>query len=58
MRIWATVVAVAVALAVAGFVSARLGYSPWGRAVLRNVGGGLIAMAITYAVGSVVGTHV
>jgi VIT1/CCC1 family predicted Fe2+/Mn2+ transporter len=58
VRIWATVAAVAVALAVAGFVSARLGYSPWGRAVLRNVGGGLVAMAITYAVGAAVGPHV
>ena len=57
-RIWATVLAVAVALAIAGFISARLGYSPWGRAVLRNVGGGLVAMGITYAVGSVVGTYV
>ncbi|MGC4112917.1 MAG: VIT family protein [Nocardioides sp.] len=57
-RIWATVVAVALALALAGYVSARLGYSPWGRAVLRNVGGGLVAMGITYAVGTVVGPHV
>jgi VIT1/CCC1 family predicted Fe2+/Mn2+ transporter len=57
-RIWATVLTVAVALAVAGFLSARLGYSPWGRAVLRNVGGGLVAMGITYAVGAVVGTYV
>jgi VIT1/CCC1 family predicted Fe2+/Mn2+ transporter len=57
-RIWATVSAVAIALGAAGFLSARLGYSPWGRAVLRNVGGGLVAMAITYAVGSVVGTHI
>ena len=38
--------------------SARLGYSPWGRAVLRNVGGGLLAMAVTYAVGAAVGPHV
>ena len=58
LRIWATVVAVAAALAIAGFISARLGYSPWGRAVLRNVGGGLVAMGITYAVGAAVGTHV
>lgn len=58
LRIWTTVVAVALALAVAGFVSARLGYSPWGRAVLRNVGGGLVAMAITYAVGAAIGPHV
>jgi VIT1/CCC1 family predicted Fe2+/Mn2+ transporter len=57
-RIWATVLAVAVALAVAGFLSARLGYSPWGRAVLRNVGGGLVAMGVTYAVGTLVGTYV
>jgi VIT1/CCC1 family predicted Fe2+/Mn2+ transporter len=58
VRVWATVGAVAIALAIAGFISARLGYSPWGRAVLRNVGGGLVAMGITYAVGSAVGTHV
>ena len=58
VRMWATVVVVAVALGIAGFISARLGYSPWGRAVLRNVGGGLVAMGITYAVGAAVGTHV
>lgn len=57
VRIWATVVTVAIALAVAGVVSARLGYSPWRKAVLRNVGGGLIAMGVTYAVGALVGTH-
>jgi VIT1/CCC1 family predicted Fe2+/Mn2+ transporter len=58
VRIWATVVTVAIALAVAGIVSARLGYSPWRKAVLRNVGGGLIAMGVTYAVGALVGTHI
>ena len=58
VRIWATVVTVAIALAVAGVVSARLGYSPWRKAVLRNVGGGLIAMGVTYAVGALVGTHI
>ena len=58
VRIWATAATVAIALAIAGFLSARLGYSPWGRAVLRNVGGGLVAMAITYAVGAAVGPHV
>ena len=57
-RIWATVLAVAAALAIAGFISARLGYSPWGRAVLRNVGGGLVAMGVTYAVGAAVGTQI
>jgi len=57
-RIWATVLAVAAALGIAGRISAQLGYSPWGRAVLRNVAGGLVAMGITYAVGAVVGTYV
>lgn len=55
VRIVATVAVVVVALAVAGFVSARMGYSPVNRAIARNVGGGLLAMAVTYAVGSAVG---
>jgi vacuolar iron transporter family protein len=40
---------------VTGFVSARIGGSDPRRAVLRNVAGGSIAMAVTYAVGSLVG---
>src|SRR6476659_5198660 len=36
IRIWATVVTVALALAVAGVIQARLGYSPAKKAVLRN----------------------
>jgi VIT1/CCC1 family predicted Fe2+/Mn2+ transporter len=52
------VAAVAVALALTGWASARLGYGPTGRAVLRNVVGGLLAMAITYGIGTVVGTQV
>ncbi|MEO9322058.1 VIT family protein [Nocardioides sp. C4-1] len=55
-RLWVTVAAVAVALALTGFSSARLGHAPPGRAVVRNVAGGLLAMAVTYAVGSAVGT--
>jgi VIT1/CCC1 family predicted Fe2+/Mn2+ transporter len=58
VRIWATVAMVALALAVAGVISARLGYSPVRKAVIRNVGGGLIAMGVTYAVGALVGTHI
>jgi VIT1/CCC1 family predicted Fe2+/Mn2+ transporter len=58
LRIGATVAVVVVALAIAGFVSARMGYSPVGRAIARNVGGGLLAMVVTYAVGSAVGPHV
>ncbi|MFC6285514.1 VIT family protein [Nocardioides sp. GCM10027113] len=58
LRIPLTVVSVAVALALTGWTSARLGYGPTGRAVLRNVTGGLVAMGVTYAVGSAVGTQI
>lgn len=54
-RVPVTVVAVAAALALTGWTSARLGYGPAGRAVVRNVVGGLFAMAVTYAVGALVG---
>ena len=47
--------AVVVALALTGAVSARLGAAPVGRAVARNVGMGLLAMVVTYAVGLAVG---
>jgi vacuolar iron transporter family protein len=57
LRIAATVGAVAAALALTGWASARLGYGPSGRAVLRNVLGGLFAMAVTYGIGSLVGTQ-
>lgn len=57
-RVAVTVVAVAAALALTGWASARLGYGPAGRAVLRNVGGGLFAMAVTYGVGTALGTQV
>jgi vacuolar iron transporter family protein len=49
---------VALALAVAGIIQSRLGYSPAKRAVMRNVTGGLLAMSVTYAVGSLVGPMV
>jgi len=56
-RIITTVVTVAVALAFAGAVSARLGYSPRLPAMARNVGGGLLAMGVTYLIGSFAGIH-
>lgn len=56
-RVWVTVAAVVVALALTGYTSARLGFGPAGRAVVRNVAGGLFAMLITYAVGSLIGPH-
>ncbi|WP_147796022.1 VIT1/CCC1 transporter family protein [Cellulomonas sp. Y8] len=54
-RVVATFAAVVAALVVTGTVSARMGGAPAGRAVLRNVVGGSLAMAITYGVGSLVG---
>lgn len=50
-RVPVTVVAVLVALALTGSVSARLGGGRRGRAVLRVVVGGALAMAITYGIG-------
>ena len=41
VRLWVTGASVVVALALTGWASARLGQSPAGRAVVRNVGGGV-----------------
>jgi VIT1/CCC1 family predicted Fe2+/Mn2+ transporter len=58
LRVWVTVVSVALALALTGWGSARFGYGPPGRAVARNVLGGLFAMAVTFAIGKALGTQV
>jgi VIT1/CCC1 family predicted Fe2+/Mn2+ transporter len=58
LRVPITMVSVAVALALTGWTSARLGYGPPGRAVLRNVGGGVFAMVVTFLVGSALGTTI
>lgn len=58
LRLWVTALSVAAALALTGWTSARLGYGPAGKAVARNVVGGLLAMGITHFVGSLVGTQV
>jgi VIT1/CCC1 family predicted Fe2+/Mn2+ transporter len=52
---WLTVVAVVIALAITGSVSARLGKAPVARALARNIAGGLLAMAVTYLLGGLVG---
>src|SRR6516225_7660545 len=54
----ATVVAVLLALVITGAVSARLGGAPPGRAVLRNVIGGGLALAVTYVIGHLVGAAI
>ncbi len=57
-RVPVTVVAVVLALAGTGLLSARLGDADAGRATVRVVIGGLLAMAVTYGIGAAVGTQV
>jgi vacuolar iron transporter family protein len=52
LRIPVAFVAVVLALAVTGVLSARAGEAPVGRATMRVVLGGALAMAVTFAVGS------
>lgn len=58
MRLAVAVVAVLIGLALTGFVSARLGRAAPMPAILRNVGVGIITMAITYGVGVLFGVAV
>lgn len=57
-RIPLTAAAVVVSLVITGWVSARLGGAPLRPAILRNVGGGVLAMVVTYGIGSLVGLSV
>ncbi|OFE15498.1 hypothetical protein BA895_06490 [Humibacillus sp. DSM 29435] len=57
LRTMVTFTAVALALVLTGWASARLGRSPVPRAIARNVVGGLLAMVITYVIGAVVGLN-
>lgn len=53
----AVISAVLVALLCTGYISARVGDAPKARAIIRVVIGGLIAMIVTYAVGSLFGVN-
>lgn len=55
--ITATFAAVIVSLAITGFASARVAHSPKTKALWRNILGGSLAMAVTYGIGAVLGTH-
>lgn len=55
LRILVAVAAVLCGLVLTGWVSARLGHAPRGRAIVRLVTGGAGAMALTYAAGSLFG---
>ncbi len=52
IRIPVAFIAVLIALAITGVLSARAGDAPIGRATMRVVLGGALAMAVTYAVGA------
>ncbi|MET9431460.1 VIT family protein [Streptomyces sp. NPDC003036] len=55
LRLTVTVLSVLAALTLTGWSSARLGAAPAGPAILRVVGGGALAMAVTYGAGSLLG---
>lgn len=57
MRVQITFISVLFALAGTGYVSAKVGDAPTGRAVVRVVVGGVVAMAVTYVVGYVFGVN-
>lgn len=58
LRVPVTVLAAILTLALTGFISARLSGANRKRAVIRNIAGGLIAMGVTYAIGSLVGQSI
>jgi VIT1/CCC1 family predicted Fe2+/Mn2+ transporter len=58
LRVSITVAVGVVALALTGSVSARLGQAPRLPAIARNVAGGIVAMAVTYGIGHLVGTAI
>ena len=55
-RIAVTIAATTVALAVTGYLGARLGGAPPGRGMLRVLVWGILAMALTMLIGRIVGT--
>ena len=58
VRIAVAFVAVLLGLVVTGVVSATLGGSPKGAAVVRLVGGGALAMTVTFGIGQLLGTAI
>jgi VIT1/CCC1 family predicted Fe2+/Mn2+ transporter len=57
MEIAVAGVAVVLAMALTGVVSAKLGRFPVVPSVIRNVAGGLLAMGVTFGVGRIAGTQ-
>jgi VIT1/CCC1 family predicted Fe2+/Mn2+ transporter len=57
LRIQATIISVAIALIITGFVAAKIGKAKSGRGIVRNLFVSGLTMGITYAIGLMVGTH-
>lgn len=57
IAIWVAGASVVAAMILTGVIAAHLGRIPLIRSVVRNVAGGLLAMAVTYGVGNLVGTQ-
>jgi len=55
LRVAVTVIAVLTALALTGVTAGRLGEAPLTRGLWRNVIGGIVAMTVTYGIGTLVG---
>lgn len=58
VRVGVTFVAVLLALVGTGWVSSRMGESPPRPAIVRNVLGGALAMAVTFGIGNLIGLAV
>ncbi|HWV36229.1 MAG TPA: VIT family protein [Thermomicrobiales bacterium] len=55
LRVWICVVAVVIGLILTGYLSAHLGRAPVMLAIVRNVGVGVLTMAVTWGVGRLFG---
>jgi VIT1/CCC1 family predicted Fe2+/Mn2+ transporter len=53
-----TALAVVAALVLTGWLSASLGGARMRPAIVRNVAGGVLAMVVTYGIGSLVGLSI
>ena len=57
-KVPAVVFAGVIALALTGYISARLGQAKAGRATIRTILGGTAAMAVSYGIGTLLGVRV
>ncbi len=55
IRIFATFLAVIIALAITGLAAAILGHANWKHGIVRNVVSGMLTMMVTYVIGVLIG---